>query len=485
MKKIFLILGLTIITYSCDDLSSLNEDEKSPSEVPAYTLLTSAERSLSDQMVNTNVNRNVFRLITQYWTETTYTDESNYDFVTRKISDNHWNALYSGALADLEKARIYLESEQIPAGDPDFANKVQVKKNKLAIVNILMVYTYQVLVDTYGNIPYTEALQGGANYLPKYDSGIEVYKKILIRLDAAITDIDPSKESFGTADVIYKSDLAKWLKFANSVKLKIGVNLLASNQENVLATSAITSAVTAGVITSNLDNCKLPYMPSLPNTNPIFVDVVNSGRNDFVVTKPFVDKLIALNDPRRTIYTNGNVNGGIVGASNSFGSKTHIGSLILQPDFSGTLLDYSEVEFLLAEVTERGIAVGGTAATHYTSAITASMEDWGVTPANAAIYLAQPSVAYATATGTWQQKIGEQSWIALYNRGFEGWTSYRRLDFPILTAPANAQAAAQGKVPVRLTFPIREQTLNPTNYNAASSAIGGDKLTTKLFWDIN
>ncbi|NHN26054.1 SusD/RagB family nutrient-binding outer membrane lipoprotein [Flavobacterium jejuense] len=493
MKKIFYIIGISLVLFSCsDDLSSLNIDEKNPSIVPASSLFTTAERSLTDQMTNTNVNRNVFRLITQYWTETTYTDESNYDFVTRKISDNHWNALYAGALADLNKAKIYTESEIIANGDLSFTEKTAIKKNKLAQIDILMSYIYQVLVDTYGNIPYTEALKGDANYLPKYDSGVEVYRSLITKINDAIANIDSNYESFGDADVLFPqadgdsaAKLELWKKFANSIKLKIGINLLASNLDNTLATQTIDSAIIDGVISSNSENCKLPYQANLPNTNQLYVDLINSGRHDFVVTKPFVDKLIALNDPRRPIYTDNNVNGGIVGNSNSFSSKTHIGDVIQEPDFSGTLLDYAEIEFLLAEAAESGIASAGTASVHYTNAITASMEDWGVDSADIATYLAQPSVDYATATGTWQQKIGEQAWIGLYNRGFEAWTSYRRLDYPTLTAPANAAAAANGLVPVRMAFPIREQTLNPTNYNAASAAIGGDLLTTKLFWDVN
>lgn len=485
MKKILLLLGLSFLTFACDDLSHLNENEKEPSIVPAATLFTSAQRSLTDQMVNTNVNRNVFRLITQYWTETTYVDESNYDFVSRKISDNHWNALYSGTLADLETAKNYLETEEVSTSDPDYANKMAAKKNKLALVNILKVYTYQVLVDTYGNVPYSEALKGSSDYLPVYDKALDIYKDLIVKLNLALSDIDTSKDSFGDADIIYNGNLDNWLKFANSIKLKLGVNLLASNLENTLAINTITEAYNDGVISSNDENCKLPYMKTLPNTNPIYVDVVNSGRNDFVVTKPLVDKLVSLNDPRREIYTDGNLYGGIVGSSNPFSDFTHIGSKILKPDFSGTLIDYSEVEFLLAEAYERGVTAVGSAKAHYTNAITASMEDWGVPSDDIDTYVQQASVDYDTVAGTWQQKIGEQSWLALYNRGFEGWTSYRRLDFPVLLAPANAQAAAEGKVPVRLAYPIREQTLNPTNYNSASTAIGGDKLTTKIFWDVN
>ncbi|POS02416.1 SusD-like starch-binding protein associating with outer membrane [Flavobacterium croceum DSM 17960] len=486
MKKILFILGFSILSASCsDDLSSLNTDEKNPAVVPAYTLFTSAERSLSDQMVNTNVNRNIFRLTCQYWTETTYTDESNYDFVTRKISDNHWNALYAGTLADLYKAKEYTDSEVIPANDPAFAEKTAIKKNKLAQIDILIAYTYQVLVDTFGDVPYSEALLGQSNYLPKYDKGVDIYKALIIKLSNSVANINDSYSGFKDADVIYSDNLINWKAFANSIKLKLGINLLASGLDNTTATNAINSAITSGLISSNSSNAKVPYMATVPNTNPLYSDLVASGRHDFVVTKTVVNKMIALNDPRRSIYTDGNSNGGTVGASNSYSSRTHVGSIIETPDFSGTLLDYAEVEFLLAEAAERGISAAGSAETHYNNAITASMEDWGVASSAIATYLAQPTVAYTTATGTWQQKIGEQAWLGLYNRGFEGWTSYRRLNYPVLTAPATANAAAEGKVPVRMQYPIREQTLNPTNYNAASSAIGGDKLTTKLFWDIN
>lgn len=93
-----------------------------------------------------------------------------------------------------------------------------------------------------------------------------------------------------------------------------------------------------------------------------------------------------------------------------------------------------------------------------------------------------PNVVFSAAN--WKLKIGQQAWIAMYNRGFESWNFYRRLDYPVLTAP-NAVSAAAGKVPTRLTYPINEQTVNGANWTAASSAIGGDKLTTKVFWDIN
>lgn len=498
MKKIIYGLFFLFAVSSC----SLDEtvDSKNPSEVPASALFTSAEKGIAEQMINTSVNKNIFRLVNQQWTETTYTDESIYQWTTRKISDNHWGAFLAGtttndgALSDLIIAKKYLEEDLILLSDPDYNSKLSVKKNQLAMIDILMVYSYQVLVDTFGDIPYSEAFKGSSNYLPKYDKAVDIYKDLIVRLDKSITDIDSSYPGFGSADVIYQDNLEKWKKFANGIKLKLGINLKASGLESAIADAAILSA-SEDVFSSNSDNAKISYQKNVPNTNPVYVELVFSGRHDFVPAKPFVDALVAKNDPRTKVYfaqnlkdENGNplpYKGGIIGVKNSYGKFTHVSDMIQEPDFKGTYMDYSEIQFLLAEAVERGVAVNGTAAEYYTNAVKASMEDWGVSASDADNYLAQTNVAYATAEGSWQQKIGEQAWYALYNRGFEGWTSTRRLNFPALVPPSNADAAAEGKIPSRMAYPIREQTLNAANYNAAASSIGGDKLSTKIFWDID
>ena len=157
------------------------------------------------------------------------------------------------------------------------------------------------------------------------------------------------------------------------------------------------------------------------------------------------------------------------------------GAKVIAPADPYVFADVVETEFLRAEAAERGFTVAGSAESHYNKAITASILYWGGTQADADAYLAQPAVAYSTAAGNWKQKIGTQKWIALYNRPYEGWTELRRLDFPVIAAPVNAKSG----FPTRLTYPANEQTLNGPNYTAAASAIGGDLLTTKLFWDKN
>lgn len=464
---------------SCtDDITGLNQNTKDATVVPAAYLFTNAEKNVVDQMVSTNVNFNVFRLFTQQWTETTYTDESNYDVGTRTIPDNHWAVLYRDVLRDLKESKRYLNLYEpaTPAEETENANRI-------AIVDILTAYSYSVLVDTFGDVPYTEALDIEAFPNPKYDDAETIYRDLLAKLAEASNALNSGSGSFGTADLVYGGDVSKWRLFANSLRLRLAINM--DDIDHAYASAQALAAVSDGVIMSNSDNTALAYLGSQPNANPVYVDVVASGRNDFVPTSTFINKMNALNDPRRALYftqIGGIYEGGTPGASNNFDNFSHIGDVLLEPDFEGLIMDYSEVEFLLAEAVERGIAVGGTAESHYNAGITASMSYWGVSGADIAVYLAQPNIAYATAAGIWQQKIGEQAYLALYNRGFESWTSYRRLDFPVLIAPVDAVV---NQVPTRLTYPAREQTLNATNNTAASTAIGGDTLLTKIFWDVN
>ncbi|WP_026997976.1 SusD/RagB family nutrient-binding outer membrane lipoprotein [Flectobacillus major] len=477
MKRIISFLTIALLATSCEsNLEELNTDTKHPSSgsVPSATVFAAAQTNLFEQMVNTSVNRNVFRLFAQQWTETTYTDESNYDITTRKIPDAVWLRFYFNILNNLKEAKILVTAET-PIG----ADETVAKANKLLVIELLNIYSYQVLVDTFGDIPYTEALNP-SNVNPKYDDAKTIYLDLAKRLDVAINAINTSSGSFGSADLVYGGDMTKWKKFANGLKLKIGLNLV-----DVDATTAKTliEAAAKGVFTSNSDNFRLGYYGSVPNTNPVWLDLVQSGRHDYVPANTVVDIMNKLNDPRRaTFFTllGGKYVGAPYAAGGNYTNFSQIGDIFFTPTNEGVIMDYPEIAFGLAEAAARGFSVGGTAEDFYKKGVTASITYWGGSEADASAYLATPDVAYATASGTFKQKIALQKYIALYNRGFEAWTEWRRLDYPIFNLPANKTYA---DIPVRFTYPVGEQTLNQTNWSAASKAIGADKVTTKLFWD--
>ena len=477
MKKLSILFITLLIFSSCEDLVNLNDAPKQAKNAIPQALFANAQKNLASTMASSNVNLNIFRMLAQQWTETTYTDEARYDLSTRNIPQNFWNALYRDVLRDLKESRTI-----VTAIDPLFIDDA-VRKNQLAMINITDIYTNMILVTAFGNIPYTEALNSD-DLQPVYDDANTVYKDLISRLNNAISSFDNTAGAgnFESSDLVYGGDIDKWISFGNSLKLKLG--MIIADSDPTLAQTTVQAAA-PGVFKSNDDNAAFVFLTSPPNTNPIWVDLIQSGRKDFVAANTLVNKMKAMSDPRIPIYFTldkfGAYTGGTYGSSNSFATYSKPGDIVKEPDFPHLLLDYVEVEFYLAEAAARGWTVGGTAAGHYDKAITASMEYWGVDAADITLYLARPDVAYATATGTYKEKIGLQKWIALYNRGFEAWTEWRRLDAPVLVAPANALSV----IPVRFTYPVQEQNLNGTNYASAATAIGGDKVDTKLFWDKN
>lgn len=476
MKKILIIVAaVTFALTACKkDFGDLNDNPKQYFDVPPSSLFTNAQSNLADAITTPNVNSGIFRLLAQYWTETTYIDETNYDLATRNIPRNFWNTMYRDVLKDFSEAKKLIEKDNLL--------NATTKANQLALVDIMEVYSYSILVNTYGDIPYSEALDIN-NVQPKYDDAATVYADLLNRLNTDITNLNVGGESFGTADLLYGGDVARWKKFANSLKLKMGMTLADVN--NAVAKTVVESAVTDGVFSSAADNAVFHYLTAPPNTNPVWVDLVQSGRQDFVAANTLVDVMNTLNDPRVPYYftkdANDNYTGGIYGTNNNYATFSKPSTKITAPEYETLFLDFIEVEFLLAEAVERGYTVSGTAESHYNTAITESILYWGGLNIDANSYLLNPSVAYSTAIGTYQQKIGTQKWIALYNRGIEAWTEWRRLDFPALVAPVDALSA----IPVRFPYSDQEQNLNKANYTAAAAAIGGDLVTTKIFWDIN
>jgi len=477
MKKIIYSASviLLLVTGCTDDNSLFNEDKDRFYDVPAETLLANAQRELADQATTPEVNLNPFRFYTQYWAATQYPAESRYNIVSRNIANNLWNNYFRDVIGNLESAK------DVIAVDTDLDEGT--KKNQVAIIEILEVYTYQLLVDTFGDIPYSEALDI-TNVLPKYDDDAAIYPQLITRLNTALADLDEGEGTFATGDLIYRGDIAGWRLFGNSLKVKLGVNIADVN--STLAQTTIESAVADGVILTNTQNATFDYSGNAPFYNPLYAQIVASNRNDYVASSTIVNAMNALEDPRRPIYfqaLDGAYVGGVNGAGNNYYNFSAPGTILEDAALEALLFEATEVNFYLAEAAARGYNVNGSAEQYYNDAITASFDYWGA--ANVTTYLARPDVAYSTAAGDWKQKIGVQEWIAYFNRSFESWTAWRRLDAPTLTPAINAVTASDGQIPVRFTYPINEQTVNNANWTAASQAIGGDNLTTKIFWDVN
>lgn len=249
MKKYIIIALIPLLSVvACKKITDINVDPKNPQSVPAATLFANAEKSFSDLYTSSNVNTNIFRLIVQYWTETTYTDESNFDLDTRQIPRQMWNGLYRDIIRDLREAKARIPNQSYST---NASIDAAVKQNQTAQAEIMEIVSWYYLVTTFGNVPYTAALDAN-NTQPKYDDQKTIYYDLLSRLDNAISKLNVSQEGFGDADLIYGGDISLWKKFANSFKLKMGMTI--ADYDNAKAKAVVESAVAAGVFTSNADS---------------------------------------------------------------------------------------------------------------------------------------------------------------------------------------------------------------------------------------
>ncbi|MDR2206255.1 MAG: SusD/RagB family nutrient-binding outer membrane lipoprotein [Flavobacteriaceae bacterium] len=454
---------------SCNVDTDLNIDPKHPSEIPSANLLAMGMQQEFYYIHTGSVNFNNYRFFTQVWTETLYTQETNYNLITRAQPRNHFQRMYIFALYNFELAKNTLQEE---------ANTDQdVYNNRWATLELSQIAVWENVVDTYGNVPYSQALQPEDIASPAYDDARTIYADLLTRIDAAIAMINTAKSGYTSGDLVYNGNMTKWKKFANSIKLRLAMNL--ADVDPTTSKQVAKDAIAGGVITSDADSYSLVF-PGGTFSNPLYDDMVASGRNDFIPAAPFVNFMNTTDDPRRSAYfttIGGNYVGGVYGTLNTYANFSHVNPSFHTQTAPAKLLSATEVAFLMAEAAARDNSVGDPA-TLYTSAVTASMNENGVSAGDASAFL----ITNPYNASNWQESIGMQSYVALWNSPFASWNFIRRLDYPVLPKPPSTTLDG---VPVRMPYSDQEYLVNQANVEAAAVAIGGDDATTKLFWDVN
>lgn len=479
ITKIVLMTSLIFGVFSCELPD--NVDPKKPSEVQAKTLFLNAQINLVDYVSSINQNLNNSRLLAQYAAQTTYTDESRYNFTDRKFNDALWEVLYHNVLFDLQEAELLLQENQDAYSEAAF-------NNRLAAINVLSVYTYQVLVDQFGDIPYTEALMGSENPTPAYDDAQTVYEDLIAMLTNAANTMDATADTWGSYDWFYSGDTDAWITLANSLKLRLAMRVadVTNGWSNGSPQQWAEDAVSAGVFASQDQSVIFDYPGTDPNVYTIWEEMIQGGRKDFVPANTVINLMNELEDPRREYFFDQHdpdssyYIGGNYGDGNIWGNVSYFDETLKDPGYAFILIDYVEMEFFKAEAIERGFTVPGTAEEHYNNAIEASILDWGGSQAEVDTYLGQDNVAYTLAAGDWREKIGKQKYVALFDRGVEGWAEWRRLDYPEFNPPPDF---VYSDIPIRQPYPFDENNFNLSNYDQAAEAIGGDDISTMLFWD--
>jgi len=473
--KILSVFAALIGITACGDLTSINHNPNGPVDVPPPSILPQVIQVLAGNVDGvTSLNIRGGGLWVQYYSQIQYRDEDK--FVVRSGTSGGWT-MYSSVLEDLQ--RMIVKGAASNAG------------NWSGVARTLKSYAFSVMTDAMGDLPYSEALRGDTVLHPTYDTQQAIYDSLFANLALANTEFNLAAGAvgFSNGDLLYGGDMAQWQKFANSLRLRLAIHL--SNADAAKAASEAAAAVAApgGVFTSNADNAQLMYLATSPNQNPIYGDAHVGNRDDYGLSRSFVDTLNSWNDPRLPVYAqvppagtayrglaNGLLDGEKIDTLDALKYISRIGALWREtPDAPLVLLSYAEVKFLQAEAAERGWIPGGTAAaaTYYHDGIVASFAQYGVL-ADTAAYLGQAKVGYdgagATLAGHLQQ-IAFQKWLSMFMQGPEAWTEWRRTLVPTIVAGCHA---VNRSIPERLPYDDNEGVLNEANLAAAVSAQGFD-----------
>lgn len=490
--KIFnkwLVALMVISTVSCTgDFDEINTNDQNPTVVDPGFILTGVEGSIMNRYVFTSdLFANETGSLAQYFVKHFYTNENVYNF-RGSMFNAYWNTYYNQMLRMREAAKMI---ETPPYSLDDEA----VKTNRKAVLEILEIWTWTQITDQFGDVPYTNALQGGENFQPTYDTQEAIYTDLIARISSVVTTIDNSAGSFGNSDVIFNGDMDAWERFANSLKLRMGMRVIDAN--STLGTTAVQEAAAANLISSNAQNVTYEFQNETFRS-PLRRNDGEAAWDDVVIAQTYTDVVNAVEDPRRGFqmydWGPGGTFRGFPISDKSWAdldqskwSYSYLGWAFRYWDeradtqWPYVMMDYAEVSFLLAEAAERGV-ITGSADAYYTQGITASMEYWDVDPADVATYLARPDIVYSSAN--WKERIGTQKYIAHFPYGSEAFSEARRLDFPVLVQPLNGTQTLD--LANRMLYPNDEVLLNSENTAAAISRLeNGNTLTGKVWWDVN
>jgi Starch-binding associating with outer membrane len=430
----------------------------------------------------------------QYWTGGHGVSSSGLEYYTMQSVDveGSWTRAYERCLADFD----YL----IKSGQPVYSGMAKISS----------AYQYHVLTDLFGDIPYSEALKGNeGNFTPKFDTPESVYDNLIILIDQGMSEIQQSGTGIlqpGNDDLYYGGDIDGWIKFANTLKLKILVR-----RGNYTAAKALIDGG-APLIQSNADNAQFTWQSSASNTNPLWARFNSRIGIEmyYVATTTIIDTLVGLNDPRvdyfftkPTLPAPGSAHKGVIAGDinedpiylstppvggdsklrrNNF---SNVNPVVFSPTTPTLFISAWESKFLQAEVA---IRTGGDGSVLFAEAVQTSFDFLGAGDASAYV----SSLSFGGSVDNQLNILGIQKWISMTAlQMIEGWLETLRFDRAgnniftqgksvtpkgVFTSPI-LNSLGVNKFPTSFVYPTQEISLNPNTPNRV--------VTDRRFWDPN
>ncbi len=368
-----------------------------------------------------------------------------------------WGSIYTDVLKNLVLAAR------------DAETRTPKPNNSIAQLKIYTAFVFSQTSYLWGDIPFSEAAGGTVDF-PKFDSQEAVLNGSIKILDDAMALIDAGSKKIGAPnDLYYGGDMAKWRRFANSLKFRILMTMVDADPAKSTAIGAMASQ---SMIAARTDEMKFPYFDSPGRQNPrfSFTAIFRGGvQSDWYASKVMFNEMVPLNDPRMPIFFQP---GPGAGAGNFFAlnavedynpvtsSLVNLG--LLKANLPEVSFSYSEQLLLEAEAIARGFWQGGLAAadTRYRAGMRESMSAIGVSgPAIDTYIAARPALSGAN----FRTELNRQQWLDLFMRPADMWTQWRRSgpsgqEYPAMTVPAGA---ASSNLVRRLLYRSEEINSNP------------------------
>ena len=391
-----------------------------------------------------------------------------------------------------------------------------------AMATIVKIEAMHRVADAYGPIPYINF--GSGSLTNHYDGLDEVYKKFFEELDESInvlTDYcvaNASSPLLKKFDYIYEGDPVKWVKFANTLRLRLAIRVAYADPATAKIEAEKSISNPFGVIMTAADRASIKHSSDLVYYHPLF-EIANNFNNGEIRMGASMDAYLnGYKDPRRNVYFqaatgDGAYHGvrlGITPSSWNNYKGAKVSNLNVNTTSEIVWMTAAESYFLRSEGALRGWNMGGDAKTLYNEGIIASFTENGIA-AQANTYIANSTdkpaaftdnvgssnlAAPSTITIAWNdaatteqklERIITQKWIAIYPDGPEAWAEFRRTGYPKLfpVAVNNSSGTIDTNIQVRrIVYPEAEYTKNNEGVNSGVAKLGGQDIGgTKLWWD--
>jgi len=513
------LLGAALVSsislVSCTkDFKELNTDKTKLTSVGKGEfpyLFSKAQSESSQNFWKYQVSQNLFSdLYAQYFATTASYFPSDRYTMRHDWLNFFWNSIYVEAAPQLKSIL-------------DNADK---SSAEYAMANIWWVWTFHRVTDYWGPIPYFQACEP-LKVVP-YDAQDKIYDDFFARLADASAKLKASTAgAYGNFDLIYGGDKDKWIRFANSLRLRLALRISKANPGK--AKTEAEDAIAGGVMETNAHDALVKRNEAGSDFNGL---AAICNWNEFRMSASMESVLKGYSDPRIGIYFQpGKTGGGYEGIRNGLSSSqltspayadrndvgSNVGTRWALPVTSGfdrqlsvsqNVTPAAESWFLRAEGALNGWNMGSTAQAAYEKGIDISMRQWGITDAMAIASYIQSTktpvapgdpinspalsnipIKWGATEAAQREQIGTQKWIALYPDGYEGWAEFRRTRFPKLYSIVNSDNTElpAGTFIRRVTFLPNEKSANAAGVAAGVTALGssGDKASTALWWDKN